>query len=199
MTNRRLRRGLRAVPAALVLTLPLAVAAPATAGNVPDRSARAATAACPAAAADPTVASPRKLERTVLCLVNRERSSRGLRRLRLNLRLNRAARRHSTDMVRRNFFSHVSPGGSTLMQRAKRAGYRSGGGSLLVGENLAWGSGSYARPIEIVDGWLNSPGHRMNMLHPRFREIGVGVAFGAPRPVGGSPAATYANVFGARG
>ncbi|MDQ3740050.1 MAG: CAP domain-containing protein [Actinomycetota bacterium] len=185
MTNRRLRRVLGLLPLALVLALP---AAPAQAGPT----------ACAAADSSPVDASVAQLEHTVLCLVNRERTSRGLSRLRANDRLERAARGHSRNMVARNFFAHDSLGGASVLDRVKRRGYRSSG-RLMVGENIAWGSGSYATPAEIVDGWMNSSGHRANILHRAWDEIGVGVAVGAPRPTHGQPAATYTTDFGARG
>ena len=183
MTNRRRRRALSLLP----LVLALAVPAPAAAGPT----------ACAAAGSSPTDVGAGQLEYTILCLVNRERTARGLSRLRSNDRLDRAARGHSRNMVRRNFFSHDAPGGASVLDRVLRRGYRGPRGTL-VGENIAWGSGSYATPAEILDGWMNSPGHRANILHPRFEEIGVGVAHGAPRAVGGAPAATYTTDFGAR-
>lgn len=181
MTNRRLRRVLGLLPLALVLALP---ATPAH--------------ACANADSSPTAVSAETLEHTVLCLVNRQRTSRGLSRLRSNDRLERAARAHSRAMVQQSFFAHDSLGGASVLDRVKRRGYRSTGG-MMVGENIAWGSGSYATPAEILDGWMNSSGHRANILHRSFREIGVGVALGAPRPVHGQPAATYTTDFGARG
>lgn len=184
MTNRRLRRVLGALPLTLVLALP---AAPASAGAP----------ACAAAHSSPTEASTAQLEHTVLCLVNRERAARGLPRLRPNGKLDRAARGHSRHMASADFFSHDSPGGASVLQRVKRRGYH-GRSGLLVGENIAWGSGSYSTPAQIVEGWMNSAGHRANILHRSFREIGVGVAMGAPRPVGGQPAATYTTDFGTR-
>jgi uncharacterized protein YkwD len=190
MTNRRLRRVLGALPLALALALPVAAAGAAASGT-------AAPSACSAADSAPTEVSAARLEATVLCLVNRERTSRGLPRLRSNRRLDRAARAHSLHMVHRRFFSHDSPSGASVLDRVKRRGYRSAGG-LIVGENIAWGSGSYATPGEIVESWMHSQGHRANILHRAFKEIGVGVAIGAPRPVGGSPAATYTTDFGAR-
>jgi uncharacterized protein YkwD len=184
MTNRRLRRVLGLLPLALVLSLP---AAPASAGAP----------ACAASHASPSDASAQQLEHTVLCLVNRERAARGLGRLRSNNKLDRAARGHSRHMVNANFFDHDSPSGASVLERVKRRGYN-GRGGLMVGENIAWGSGSYATPAEIVDGWMHSAGHRANILHRAFREIGVGVALGAPRPVHGQPAATYTTDFGTR-
>ena len=190
MTNRRLRRALSVLPLALAISLPAAAVAPATAA--------AGAAACAAANSSPENTAPGQLEHTVLCLVNRERAARGLGRLRSNDKLDRAARGHSRHMVRAKFFAHDSPSGASVMQRVKRRGYRSAAG-LMVGENIAWGSGSYATPAEIVDGWMNSPGHRANILHRAFEEIGVGVAIGAPRSVDGMPAATYTTDFGKRG
>ena len=187
MTNRRLRRALGALPLASAIALLALPAGPAAAGPP----------ACAAAHSAPTEVSAAQLEHTVLCLVNRERASRGLSRLRSNDRLERAARGHSRHMVRSNFFSHHSPGGASVLDRVKSRGYRSSGG-LMVGENIAWGSGSYSTPAEIVEGWMRSSGHRANILHRAFEEIGVGVALGAPRPVHGQPAATYTTDFGAR-
>ena len=181
MTNRRLRRALGLLPLALVLALP---ATPASAGAP----------ACAAANASPEDSGAAQLEHTVLCLVNRERAAHGLPRLRSNDRLDRAARGHSRHMVSANFFDHDSPGGASVVERVKRRGYM----GRMVGENIAWGSGSYATPGEIVDGWMNSAGHRANILHRGFKEIGVGVAIGAPRPTFGMPAATYTTDFGTR-
>ena len=184
MTNRRLRRVLGLLPLALALTLP---ASPAV----------AAPAACAAAQSSPTEVAVSQLEHTVLCLVNRERTSRGLPRLKAHFKLARAARAHSHHMVRSNFVAHDSPGGASVLDRVKNRGYRSRGG-LMVGENIAWGSGSYSTPAEIVEGWMNSAGHKANILHRGFEEIGVGVALGAPRAVNGQPAATYTTDFGTR-
>jgi uncharacterized protein YkwD len=188
MTNRRLRRALSVLPLALAISLPAAVATP---------GAAAAPGACAAANASPENAGRAQLEHTVLCLVNRERTSRGLSRLRSNGKLERAARGHSRHMVDAKFFAHDSPSGASVLERVKRRGYRSSGG-MMVGENIAWGSGSYATPAEILNGWMNSPGHRANILNRRFREVGIGIALGAPE---GSwdEAATYATEFGLRG
>jgi uncharacterized protein YkwD len=182
MTNRRLRRAISALPVALALAMISAPTAP-------------AATACAAADSSPAVGAA-QLEHTVLCLVNRERTSRGFKSLRSDHRLATAARRHSRNMAFRKFFDHNSPGGATLLDRVKRAGYRGDSRGLYVGENIAWGSGSYATPIEIVDGWMRSSGHRANILRREFTEIGVGVALGAPRPVNGMEAAIYTTDFG---
>jgi uncharacterized protein YkwD len=125
------------------------------------------------------------------CLVNAERTSRGLRALRRDGDLAQAARKHSADMARRNYFSHVTPGGQDLGDRIRDAGYGDPGDGWRAGENLGWGTGSRATPASLVDAWLASDGHKRNMLKESFREFGVGVAVGAPQGDGGLPGATY--------
>jgi uncharacterized protein YkwD len=187
----RLPTALRTLVLSAAVVAPLGVAGPAHAVD-----ARAAQTACPAAAVAPAPENVTQLERTTLCLVNLERSQRGLRALRSNGRLAKAADGHSRDMVRRDFFSHDGPGGSTMSSRIKRAGYLNGARSYTFAENIAYGTGSYGTPISIVRSWMNSAGHRANILNGRFREIGVGVAYGAPSQNGG---ATYTTNFGAKG
>jgi uncharacterized protein YkwD len=101
-------------------------------------------------------------------------------------------------MARRNYFSHDTLGGGSFVDRIRRTGYLSGARSWMVGENLAWGSQHNSRPSTIMRLWMNSPGHRANILNASFREIGIGVAYDAPVRGGGSPAGTYATDFGFR-
>jgi uncharacterized protein YkwD len=152
--------------------------------------------ACQSGNATPRTASYRTMVHSTLCLLNAKRSKRGQRKLRLSKKLSRAARRHARDMARRNYFSHNSPNGSSFLDRIRRTGYLRGARMWMVGENLAWGSGSRSSPRLTVRAWMRSPGHRRNILTRRFRHIGIGIAFGAPTNVGGSPAATYATEFG---
>lgn len=153
---------------------------------------------CGASDAKAGEASQRALASSTVCLLNRERTSRGLRPLRVNHRLSAAARRHTNDMVRRRYFAHDSRSDGTSIGRIRRSGYLSGARSWMVGENLAWGSGDRSTPHNIVDAWMHSPGHRQNILTGRFREIGIGVASRAPSSVS-SAAATYTTTFGQRG
>ncbi|HLM26577.1 MAG TPA: CAP domain-containing protein [Thermoleophilaceae bacterium] len=146
---------------------------------------------CANASASPSSVSRKTAVRATACLLNRERGARGLRKLRLNGRLSRAAVRHARDMVRRHYFSHVSPSGGTLGRRIRRTGYLRRARSWWVGENIAWGSGVLATPGAIVRAWMNSPGHRANVLDRHFREMGLGV-------VRASPHGTGVNTFGYR-
>jgi uncharacterized protein YkwD len=152
-------------------------------------------ASCASASAQPTAAGRAVAEAATLCLVNRERTRRGLRPLRANRHLAAAARDHSTDMVRRGYFEH-----GAFATRIRSHGYGRGSRAWTLGENIAWGNAELATPASIVDAWMHSPGHRANILYRGFKEAGVGVAAGVPdaeaAAVGG---ATYTLDFGARG
>jgi uncharacterized protein YkwD len=106
-------------------------------------------------------------EASLLQAINAVRASRGLVPLRLDLRLFRAARGHTADMLRRQYFAHGPVDG-----RARAVGAR----GPVYGENLAWATGLTARWV--VSRWLASPRHRAVMLRPGFRRIGIGVAYG---------------------
>jgi uncharacterized protein YkwD len=152
---------------------------------------------CADANTRPGNASEASLSKATVCLINRERKRRGLRALRVNKRLSRAALSHTRDMIQRRYFAHESGSGLDVVDRLTSSGYLGRVRNWLVGENLAWGSGSRSTPREAVVGWMNSPGHRRNMLNRRFREIGIGVVFSAPNHT--SPvAATYTTTFGTR-
>jgi uncharacterized protein YkwD len=133
----------------------------------------------------------------VLCLHNRERSARGLAPLRENAKLRRAANAHSADMVASSYFAHESRNGDDMADRILGTGYARGQGWSL-GENIAWGTGSLATAAEIQRAWMQSAGHRANILRRQFREIGIGIALGAPIDAGGLEGATYTADFGVR-
>ncbi|MFB7500350.1 CAP domain-containing protein [Streptomyces sp. NPDC056161] len=131
--------------------------------------------------------TPDALARTcadVVELTNRERRRARLTPLATDPLLTAAAQAHSADMVARDFYSHTSPEGSQPWDRAAAAGSR----RRTIGENIACGQRSAA---EVVTGWMNSPGHRANILKPDFTHIGVGFA-------GGGRTGTYwTQLFGA--
>jgi uncharacterized protein YkwD len=108
----------------------------------------------------------------VLELVNVERRAAGLKPLKRDKRAERAAQVHAEDMGERNFFAHESPEGTTPRQRAKRAKCR----MKSSGENIAV---AQETPAEVMESWMNSPGHRRNILSPKYTHLGVGLARGA--------------------
>jgi uncharacterized protein YkwD len=182
-------------PFSRLLALVLAIAA----GALIAAPTASAEQACPAANATPANATKREILHATLCALNRERVHYGLRKLNLNKKLSRASRRHAHDMARRNYFSHDTLGGGTFVDRIRAAGYLKGAHSWVVGENLGWGSHGYSKPSAIMRMWMNSPGHRANILNGSFKEIGIGLAYDAPVANGGEPVCTYATDFGARG
>ncbi|MFL6000531.1 MAG: CAP domain-containing protein [Streptomyces sp.] len=133
-----------------------------------------------------TPLTPAGLTRTadeVVALTNRERARAGLPPLGVDPLLARAAQAYSTDMAVRAFYSHTSPEGTQPWDRAAAAGST----RRSIGENIACGQRSAA---EVVEGWMNSPGHRANILKPGFTHIGIGFA-------GGGPAGSYwTQLFG---
>lgn len=106
-------------------------------------------------------------EAEVVRLVNEIRQQNGLRPLTAYWELSRVARYKSQDMVDNRYFSHTSPTYGTPFQMIKAFGisYRT------AGENIAYG---YATPQAVVDGWMNSSGHRANILNASYTQIGVG-------------------------
>jgi uncharacterized protein YkwD len=106
-------------------------------------------------------------EDSLLQTMNSARASHGLAPLRVDVRLLRAARGHSADMMHRQYFAHGSVAGRALAQGAH---------GPVFGEDLAWATGLTAQWV--VDRWLASPPHRAVMLRPGFRRVGIGIAFG---------------------
>jgi uncharacterized protein YkwD len=153
-------------------------------------TAPAAMAAC--ANEDVVPADPGAVAAT-LCLLNEQRADNGLKAFSESSALDRAADDYAADMVKRQFFDHVSPGGGTMLDRIKASGWVPNG-SWSAGENIAWGSGSLATPAAIVDGWMHSAGHRANILTGSFTQIGIGIAPGAPQD-GVHGAGTYVTDF----
>jgi uncharacterized protein YkwD len=111
-------------------------------------------------------------ESGLLRAVNQARAAHGLSPVRFDATLTRAARSHSVEMLRGDYFAHGA-------FRTRMIQFRVRG--PFVGENLAWGSGSYASPQTVIQEWLNSPAHRANLLRPTFTRIGIGAVQGTFR------------------
>jgi uncharacterized protein YkwD len=161
---------------------------------VPAAPAAAAPAACSSSHATVRKESLRRARNATLCLLNRARSRHGLPPLRLNRKLSRAARKHSRDMVRRQYFAHNSLDGRSPFARMRATRYVPRNASWTLGENIGWGQGPLGEPIALMRAWMHSPGHRANILSRRFRDVGIGIVVGAP--VNGRTGATYTTDFG---
>jgi uncharacterized protein YkwD len=132
-------------------------------------------------------------EKRTLDLHNKIRKRLGLESLCVDPKLTRAARAHSKEMISKRYFGHSSHNGESSGTRLKRFGYN----WWASGENLAWGSGSMSTPDNRFKAWMQSPGHRKNILDNNFREIGVGV-FTADFKKTGKQHTMYTVDFGTR-
>ncbi|GAA3100507.1 CAP domain-containing protein [Nonomuraea salmonea] len=109
-------------------------------------------------------------ENEVVRLVNAERAKGGCRPLQHNAQLHTAAYGHSADMAAKNYFAHNSKDGRSFMDRIKAAGFT--GGNAWA-ENIAMGQRT---PAEVMRSWMNSAGHRTNIMNCKYTLIGVGAA-----------------------
>src|SRR5215210_65271 len=181
-------------PALLCVLALLALAG--CAGPGPAAAARPDVDGCAGSRLEPRPGNEAQVRAATLCLLNARRARFGAVALTENAQLRLAAERHSLDMVKRKFFEHRNPDGVEPAARIVHTGYP----PIFVGENLGWGEEDESTPAEMVRLWMASPGHRRNLLNPRYREIGIGVVYGAPLPQDAPvPAATYTTTFGAGG
>ncbi|WP_226658396.1 SafA/ExsA family spore coat assembly protein [Pseudalkalibacillus hwajinpoensis] len=121
--------------------------------------------------ANPSIEKSKDVGHQVMELTNKERAKNGLSPLTWNWQVARVARYKSSDMRDKNYFSHQSPtyGSPFSMLENFGVSYRS------AGENIAAGQ---ATPEEVVKAWMNSEGHRKNILNPGYTQIGVGYVTG---------------------
>jgi uncharacterized YkwD family protein/spore coat assembly protein SafA len=117
----------------------------------------------------PTMQATKAQESEVVRLVNVERAKQGLQLLTENWQLSRVARYKSADMAKLGYFSHTSPTYGSPFTMMENFGIT----FTSAGENIAMGQRS---PQEVMNAWMNSPGHRANILSPSFSQIGVGLA-----------------------
>ncbi|WP_343233357.1 CAP domain-containing protein [Streptomonospora sp. PA3] len=110
-------------------------------------------------------AEPSAAARQVVALANEERADAGCPPLSVDPRLTAASEAHSRDMAARDYMAHESPEGEGPAERAEEAGYHA-----WSGENVAAG---YTSPEAVMEGWMNSPGHRANILNCANTEVGV--------------------------
>ena len=130
----------------------------------------------PAHPGDPAATEARgrsqALQTQVVRLFNQQRAAHGLAPLKADARLGQAADAHSADMLRHGYFAHDDAHG-TWDDRIRRYVTR-----REVGEILAFGTGEYAAPTEMVRTWMQSPEHRSIILTPDLRRVGLGVVTG---------------------
>jgi uncharacterized protein YkwD len=152
---------------------------PAKKTAAPRTEAPASTAPAPATSnrvtrAVPTPAADASATAQILGLVNQERAKAGCRPLKEDSSLDSLAKNFSDEMASRGFFDHTDPDGKTPWDRADAAGVQQ-----LGGENIARGQ---ADPQAVMEAWMNSAGHRANILNCDYTRLGVGVHYGGGGP-----------------
>ena len=125
----------------------------------------------------------------MLAQVNEVRRKAGAPPLELDPVLQKAAQAHAQDMLARGYFAHKSPSGTTVRERSRQAGYD----WRTIGENIAEGQTSVD---EVMKTWMESPGHRKNILEPRFKDLGIGLLTGKTRD--GEYRVIWVQNFGAK-
>lgn len=144
-----------------------------------------------------------KLQRAIRCLVNRERSRRGLKSMLANGALLKSSVWQADDMIEHEYFDHNRKDGPDFGERILRFGYADGADGYALGENLAWATATIATPSKMVKLWMNSPGHRKNILTKGFRDQAVAAVW-SDGNVGGAyaqsngPFVVFVNQFGQR-
>lgn len=111
--------------------------------------------------------APQTIEAQVVALTNAERSAAGCAPVTIDVRLHDAAQAHADDMATQGYFSHTSKDGREFWERMDDAGYP----WRNAAENIAWG---YRSPAAVMDGWMNSQGHRDNILNCKLSDVGIG-------------------------
>jgi uncharacterized protein YkwD len=144
----------------------------------------------------PTADNVDVIRAAVLCLHNQIRAQHNLPLLRDNVKLRKAAVGHSVDMVDEGYFDHTTPSGDTFVDRILGAKYAKQTDGWTLGENLAWGTGDLSTPAGVMQAWMNSAGHKANILKRSYREVGIGIRLGVPTDAG--VGATFTADFGAK-
>lgn len=117
----------------------------------------------------------REAERNMLVKHNKTRIANGAPRLCISPELQRAARKHAQDMIRRDYFSHTTKGsGETFADRIRTEGYRYSNAA----ENISYGTKRRGWAGPIFNGWMDSSGHRENILNDNYRQVGIGLDSG---------------------
>jgi uncharacterized protein YkwD len=154
-----------------------------------------ASARCAHAGAHPHQVSLAKIRKATICVINKERASRGRHVLDSNARLQLAAERHTKRMLATDCLRHRCPGEPGLNRRVRRTGYTKGQKAWRFAEDLGYDN----TPAQMVKAWLHSSFNRRILLNRHWRDVGVGVGWGAAAEgADDSRFATYTAVFGWR-
>jgi uncharacterized protein YkwD len=135
-----------------------------------------------------------RAEKLTLDLHNKTRKENGLKELCVDPTLTRVAREHSKDMIKKGYFGHTSADGKSSAKRLKDSGYN----WSATAENIAWGSGSYSNPKSRFKAWMESKGHKVNILNGKYEEVGIGATSGELLKKSGQEETVYTVDFGSK-
>ena len=151
-------------------------------------------AACPHASAQAGDATVRQLRRATLCVLNEARPA-AVSALDANHDLNVAAKRHTKRMLGQDCFAHRCDGEARLPKRLRRSGYLDGAATWRYAEELGYES----TPAQMIAAWLAQDDPAADLLNPRYADVGIGIASGAPKSgVDDSKFLTYTIDLGSR-
>jgi uncharacterized protein YkwD len=150
----------------------------------PKVKAKTAQITCANTDVTPTPETIEVVRTAILCLHNQVRAAQGLPLLKDNAKLRKAATGHSSTMVSQGYFDHTSPDGDTFVDRIIGAGYTKKNAGWTLGENLAWGTGDLSTAQGVMSAWMNSAGHKANIVKKAYREVGIGIRLGVPSDEG---------------
>jgi uncharacterized protein YkwD len=159
-----------------------------------------AGAGCPDEDLVPTAANAAQVEQAVLCALNRERRAAGLVSLHRAPKLDLSARFHTVAMVRGHFLAHEASGHPTLLARVRGFGYFAGARDGIYAENVGAGPSYHGTARSMVTAWMESAGHRANVLYARFRDVGISAVPAPPDPAffAAFPSTVFTTDFGTR-
>ncbi|MBJ7347813.1 MAG: hypothetical protein JHC87_04480 [Thermoleophilaceae bacterium] len=136
------------------------------------------------------------------CLINQIRVDNGLRRVRWNTRLRRSSAWQANDMLEYGYFGHERTDGPDFERRILRFGYARRSNGYSLGENIAWSTAPEGTPSSMIESWMDSPGHRENILRKVFRDEGISILRSEGETEGEyadyGPVLIYVNQFGKR-
>ena len=194
-TQTAIRRRSIALIAALIALAVVVLAALVGAAERPaTANAASASEACPDAGLPAAESTTNALKQAVRCRINEERTSRGIARVATDSRLGKASQRHVKAMVKTRCLAHRCPGEDDLEMRLRRAGYLDGAQSWRYAEDTGCGLSADA----MVASWMATQFHRINLLEPRYKDLGIGVSQRRVKGRCKKGYATFAVVFGSR-
>jgi uncharacterized protein YkwD len=166
----------------------------------PAAPAPAADVACADADLVPAADNLDRVEGAVLCSINRERRAAGLVPLARSSKLDRSALFHSSEMVRYHFLGHEASGRPSLLARIRGYGYFTGAVGGSYAENVGAGPGDNGTARSLMEAWMASLGHRVNLMYPRFRDVGIAAVLAPPDRAffADFPSTVYTTDFGVR-